>query len=71
MWYKTFEKRLIRCGWKLDRPSVIAELNQPAGTHIARYVHADSTVDIMAALNKDGTPGKVLRVWRDGVAVNV
>ena len=70
-WYKTLEKRLNRCGWWLDTPCTLLALNQPAGTHIARYVHEDSVIDIIAALNKDGTPGKVLRVWRDGISVTL
>ena len=71
MFYKTYEKRLTACGWKVKRRNSI---NPFTSIGAVWWVHPHDTPDeqrrreicIEYRPNKDGTPGRILTVWQGG-----
>lgn len=69
MWYKTIAARMHRCGWVITDESHEQEPGE-WGRLFPHYVefsdNIGNTVAVAAESNKDGTPGRVFRIWRNG-----
>lgn len=69
MYYKTLANRLTRCGWEITDEGHGVNIYP----HYFKYDHpADksrdnlNTIEMVTASNKDGTPGKILKLWQGG-----
>lgn len=69
MYYKTLANRLTRCGWEITDEGHGGNIYP----HYFKYDHpADesrdnrNTIEMVTASNKDGTPGKILKLWQGG-----
>ena len=69
MWYKTLAARMHRCGWTITDESHETEPCQH-GRLVPHYVefsdNVGNTVTITATSNKNGTPGKITKMWING-----
>lgn len=66
MFYKTFSKRLTACGWNITEESHGGNIYP----HYYKYDHPEDTegrtIEFVCASNKNGTPGKILKMWQGG-----
>lgn len=69
-YYKALAGRLRRCGWVLIDEAHGGDLVE----HYFKYDHPSHSpqesaayqIEMTAASNKDGTPGKILKLWQGG-----
>lgn len=65
MFYKTFSKRLVSCGWTITEEVHGGNIYP----HYFKYDHPAAiacTIELVCASNKDGTPGRIVEMWQGG-----
>ena len=66
MYYKTMAARLAGCGWTVTEESHGGDIYP----HYFKYDHpADDegrTIEFVCNSNKNGTPGRILKMWQGG-----
>lgn len=73
MYYKQFAKRLAACGWYIIDESHEETINEPGRIypHYFKYAHDDTTdyynnIEICTANLKDGSPGRIVKLYQGG-----
>lgn len=65
MYYKTIAQRLSRNGWRLEEEGHGNLI--PNYFKYVQYCDRDmSVIEITAKNNKDGTPGEIMDIYKDG-----
>lgn len=69
MFYKTLSERLSRCGWVVTDESHGGNIYP----HYFKYDHpadesrdSSNTIEMVCASNKNGSPGRILKLWQGG-----
>lgn len=77
MYYKSLEKRLSAYGWIIVDESHEKELNELGRLvpHYFKYIHPKDTsgkydIELTVQSNKNGTPGKIMKIWQGGKELN-
>lgn len=77
MYYKSLEKMLSASGYIIVDESHEKEPNQPGRLipHYFKYVHpkdaaGEYDIELTAKSNKNGTPGKIIKIWQGGKLLN-
>lgn len=75
-WYKTLHERLTRCGWTVTKYYAPNDAdNVCLGWCFIEFTNGKAwpfdncgTVHVAADPKKDGTPGRIRKIWLDGVS---
>lgn len=79
-YFKTLQKRLEANGWEIIDESHEQTQNEIGRLvpHYFKYAHPADTsrdnryvIEITAESNKDGTPGKIIKLWQGGRSCRV
>lgn len=71
--YKQFSQQLAKCGWIITDESHESESNEPGRIypHYYKYIQPNFSddrydIEMVCDSNKDGTPGRILKLWQGG-----